>query len=81
MSEKKMHITRSALSADPSVQGIHIIAPEATSPVNQLTLTVPTGVAARLHNVTAVRTNTSGLIDSAPITSFRVLCGLSLNEP
>jgi hypothetical protein len=61
------------VSADPSVQGVQVLAsdslpePQATSTANQFTLTVPTGVAAGLYNVTAVGTNASGPVDSSPI--------------
>jgi IPT/TIG domain/Bacterial Ig-like domain (group 2) len=60
------------VSADPSVQNVGVIAqnplpfPQATTTVNQFTMTLPTTIAPGFYNLTAVGTNASGDVESAP---------------
>ena len=61
------------VSADPSVQNVSVIAqiplpqPQAGSSANQFTLTLPTTIPPGLYNLTAVGTNASGDVESAPV--------------
>lgn len=61
------------VSADPSVQNVYVITgsplPDAqnTSTANQFTLTLPTTIPPGHYNLTAVGTNASGLVESAPV--------------
>jgi hypothetical protein len=61
------------VSADPSVQNLYVIAQiplpdvQAGSSSTQFTLTLPTTIPAGLYNLTAVGTNASGDVESAPV--------------
>jgi hypothetical protein len=61
------------VTADPSVQNLYVIAQgplpdvQATSSSNEFTLTLPTTIPPGLYNLTAVGTNASGDVESAPL--------------
>jgi hypothetical protein len=61
------------VSADPSVQNVSLIAqiplpqPQTGSSADQFTLTLPTTIPPGLYNLTAVGTNSNGLVQSAPV--------------
>lgn len=61
------------VSANGSLQNVSVMTPsplpdiQGTSTANQFTLTIPTKIAAGLYNLTAIGTNASGDIESAPV--------------
>ena len=61
------------VSADPSVQVVGVIGQnplpdvQGTSSANQFTLTIPTTIPPGLYNLTAVGTNSTGDVESAPV--------------